>query len=74
MKKLIVISLALISCNTSKTEVGCNCNEVKDKRVTAHEYPYLYWEWELYIDYCGSLQWVEVGSEMYERTNRGDCY
>lgn len=73
MKKLIVISLALISCN-SKTEVGCNCNEVKDKRVTSHEYPYLYLEWELYIDYCSSLQWVEVGSEVYERTNRGDCY
>lgn len=75
MKKLLLISLVAIGCNTSdKYEVGYNCNEVKDKRVTAHEYPYLYWEWELYIDYCGSMRWVEVQSDVYQRTNRGDCY
>jgi len=77
MKKIaIVISIAFIGCNTyEKDEVACNCNEVKDKEIIAHEFPNLYWEYKLYVDYChGSTQWVNVQQSVYNSTNRGDCY
>jgi len=73
--KYIIIILLLVSCTISeKTEVGCNCNEVKDKNITSHEYPYLYWDYELYVDYCdGRLEWVNVQQGQYNALNRGDC-
>lgn len=78
MKTLLaLLSISILaSCNTSKDEVGCNCNEVLDKQVTVHEHPYLWWKYELYVDYCnGGKQWVDVsGMGVYDNINRGDCY
>lgn len=74
MRNILFIALFITGCTTSKNEVGCNCNEVKDKKVVAHEYPYLYWEWMLYVDYCGDTRWVNVDSSVYDNYNRGDCY
>ena len=75
MKKiLLVICVAAFGCDTKDiSEVGCNCNEVKDKEIVAHEYPYLYWDYNLYVDYCGSTKWVSVQQSEYNQTNRGDC-
>jgi len=77
MKKIaLLISIAFIGCNSADTlEVGCNCNEVKDKKIVAHEYPTLYWDYKLYVDYCGGYtQWVNVQQSVYNSINRGDCY
>lgn len=72
--RYLTIMILLASC-TSKTEVACNCDEVMDKRVVSHEYPYLYWDYQLYVQHCqGALQWVNVDSDKYANTNRGDCY
>ena len=73
--KIFVLITILAGCNTYKEEVGCNCNEVKDKNVDVREYPYLYWEYELYVDYCdGGMSWVQVQQSTYNSHNRGDCY
>ena len=78
MKKLLLLlSITATGCTTltEKDEVGCTCNEIKDKKIVAHEYPTLYWEWKLYVDHCqGSTQWVNVQQGTYNSLNRGDCY
>ena len=69
------MTIAFAGCTTVKDEVGCTCNEIKDKKVIAHEYPYLYWDYKLYVDYCGgSTEWVNVQQGVYNSLNRGDCY
>jgi len=75
MRWLIIIAILAIGC-TEKTEVAtesCTCNEVKDKEVLVYETPYLYWKYRLYVDYCGTLRWIEVQQSEYNSTYLGDC-
>jgi hypothetical protein len=79
MKKIaLLISVAFIGCNLEdNSEVACNCNEVKDKEIVVHEYPYLYWEYNIYVEDCetGELNWIDLhSSTAYNNISRGDCY
>ena len=70
----LVIALFLMSCNQDKTEMPCDCNEIKDKRFVLNTpLPPLK---QIYVQDCETdvLTWVTVTSEQFNDNYLGECW
>jgi len=71
---LITVVALMSACNTSKDEIPCTCNEIKDKRFIDNGQPQLISQ--LYVKDCetGVLTWVDVTDEEFANNYAGDCW